>query len=55
LRGRQSDESEKDLAEWVRDRVCPTLRRIDRQERQAGQSELGEGNSAKFSNAMEFS
>jgi hypothetical protein len=33
LKGKQSDESEKDLTEWVRDRICPTLTRRDRKER----------------------
>jgi hypothetical protein len=32
LRGRQSDESEKDLTEWVRDRIHPTLMRTDKKE-----------------------
>ena len=27
LRGRQSDESENDLTEWVRDKIYPTLRK----------------------------
>ena len=29
----KSIESEKDLAEWVRDRICQTLIRTDRKER----------------------
>jgi hypothetical protein len=33
LRGRQNDESEKDLIEWDRDRVFLSLTRIGRKER----------------------
>jgi hypothetical protein len=32
-KGKQSDESEKDLTEWVRDKIHPTLRRTGRKER----------------------
>jgi hypothetical protein len=39
LRARQSDKSERDLREWVRDRICPTLTRIA-QEREAIQEQL---------------
>jgi hypothetical protein len=30
LRGRQSDESEKDFTERIRNRICPILMRTDR-------------------------
>ena len=33
MSGRQSDESEKDLTECVRDRIRPTLERTDRKKR----------------------
>jgi hypothetical protein len=33
MRGRQSDESEKDSTEWISNRMCPTLMRTDRKER----------------------
>jgi hypothetical protein len=43
----QSTKSEKDLAECIRDMICPTLRRTGRKERELKEAER-EGESRQF-------